>query len=244
MNALSLNFKFYISTNTSETHAKTHSKDFSSNLPQINNPNLNEINIKQVYTCLNNHKNINLNKIVHLLNELNFKYFKERQLKKVMDTNIKNSKIGKNMINIHECEKIEKKSKYLVDTFSEVKKFKTELCHSWELTGTCKYGLNVIYIFIIYISIFLLQCVFAHGVNDLRSPLKEEKKSSYKTKLCKQFFCEGYCPYGKRCQFSHQKKSISYIDLLSQIEKSKKITKKFSKAPRLDVFKNITKILN
>lgn len=26
---------------------------------------------------------------------------------------------------------------------SEFKKFKTELCHSWELTGTCKYDLNV-----------------------------------------------------------------------------------------------------
>ena len=93
-----------------------------------------------------------------------------------------------------------------------------------------------------FLFLFLLQCVFAHGENDLRSPLKEEKKSSYKTKLCKQFFCEGYCPYGKRCQFSHQKKNISYINLLNQIEKYKKITKKFLKAPRLDVFKNISKM--
>ena len=29
------------------------------------------------------------------------------------------------------------------NSFSEIKKFKTELCHSWELAGTCKYGLNV-----------------------------------------------------------------------------------------------------
>jgi len=55
------------------------------------------------------------------------------------------------MVNIHECEKFEKKSIYAADSISEVKKFKTELCHSWELTGTCKYGLNVIYILIIYI---------------------------------------------------------------------------------------------
>ena len=38
------------------------------------------------------------------------------------------------------------KNKNAVDSFSEIKKFKTELCHSWEITGTCKYGLNVIYI--------------------------------------------------------------------------------------------------
>ena len=32
---------------------------------------------------------------------------------------------------------------------SEFTKFKTELCHSWELIGTCKYGINVNkYIFI------------------------------------------------------------------------------------------------
>ena len=30
-----------------------------------------------------------------------------------------------------------------VDFSSEIIKFKTELCHSWELTGTCKYGVNV-----------------------------------------------------------------------------------------------------
>ena len=35
-----------------------------------------------------------------------------------------------------------------LDFIYEFTKFKTELCHSWELTGTCKYGVNVIkYIF-------------------------------------------------------------------------------------------------
>lgn len=41
--------------------------------------------------------------------------------------NFPNDKIIKNIDNI----------------LSEVKKFKTELCHSWELTGACKYGRNV-----------------------------------------------------------------------------------------------------
>ena len=77
-------------------------------------------------------------------------------------------------------------------------------------------------------------------LNELRNPLKEEKKASYKTKLCKQFFCDGYCPYGPRCQFSHQRKKISYIKLLEQVKKAKKITKKFLKVPRLNVFKNIS----
>ena len=92
----------------------------------------------------------------------------------------------------------------------------------------------------IFLNIFL-QCVFAHGEFDLRTPLKVEKKYSYKTKLCKQFFCEGYCPYGKRCQFSHKKKDISYINILKQIIKNKKISKKSIKAPRLEVFQKITK---
>jgi hypothetical protein len=72
--------------------------------------------------------------------------------------------------------------------------------------------------------------------------LKKEKKSLYKTKLCNQFFQSGYCPYGKRCQFSHKKENISYINLLKQIIQNKKITKNFSKAPRLDIFKNISKL--
>jgi hypothetical protein len=55
-------------------------------------------------------------------------------------------------------------------------------------------------------------------------------------------FCEGYCPYGKRCQFSHKKYKLSYINILEQIIKNKKISKKLIKAPRLEVFKNITKV--
>ena len=117
-----------------------------------------------------------------------------------INKNLKNSLNGKKNTNI-------------VDSLSEVIKFKTELYHSWELSGNCKYGENVIkYIYFNIIYFFItLQCVFAHVIFDLRNPIKEEKNSSYKTKLYKQFFCCGYCPYGKRCQISHKKKRISYI---------------------------------
>ena len=40
-------------------------------------------------------------------------------------------------------DKKDKKDNNIVDSLSEIKNFKTELCHSWELTGTCKYGQNV-----------------------------------------------------------------------------------------------------
>ena len=43
----------------------------------------------------------------------------------------------------------DQKNRNILDSLSEVKKFKTELCHSWELTGTCKYGENVSIIILI-----------------------------------------------------------------------------------------------
>ena len=156
MNALLENFKFINSYNTPESYVKPKSKEIISNSTQNNNQNLKERNSKEIYACLNSNENII--KIVQLLNELNFKYFKERQLTKVMVMSAANSKLDKNMVNSHEYENNENKSKYAVDSFSEVKKFKTELCHSWELTGTCKYGLNVIYFFIIYNIYFIIVC--------------------------------------------------------------------------------------
>ena len=64
----------------------------------------------------------------------------------------KNLNIIKNEQNLKEILKTlanDKNKKYITDSLSEVINFKTELCHSWELTGTCKYGQNVkIYIFI------------------------------------------------------------------------------------------------
>jgi len=63
--------------------------------------------------------------------------------------------------------------------------YKTELCRSFEETGTCRYG---------------LKCQFAHGRAELR-PVSRHPK--YKTEVCKTFHTIGTCPYGKRCRFIH-----------------------------------------
>ena len=157
MNALFENFKLNHSSNTSEIFAKPYSKDFYPNKTINSNQNITEKNPNKIYSYLISDEN--LNKIAQSLNELNFKYFKERQTKNDMDINAKNLTKEKKNKKSHECEKNEKKNKYTFDSLSEVKKFKTELCHSWELTGTCKYGLNVSYFFLFFYfdySVFLL----------------------------------------------------------------------------------------
>lgn len=63
--------------------------------------------------------------------------------------------------------------------------YKTELCHAFESTGHCKYG---------------LKCRFAHGKSELR-PVNRHPK--YKTQQCKSFRESGHCPYGARCKFIH-----------------------------------------
>ena len=46
------------------------------------------------------------------------------------------------------------------ELLSEIKKFKTELCHSWELTGSCKYGLNVSFIFYNnFLNLLIIVCL-------------------------------------------------------------------------------------
>ena len=102
------------------------------------------------------------------------------------------------------------------------KKFKTEICHFWEMNGYCKYGDN---------------CAFAHG----ESELKNRKMSfNYKTKPCKQFFEMGYCTYGSRCQFSHKKDSFlysfSYLKSLSELISNEKINEGILSRPRLNTF--------
>jgi len=66
---------------------------------------------------------------------------------------------------------------------SEVK-YKTEICKNF-LQGKCKFG---------------NKCAFAHGKEDLR-----EKSFECKAKVCKQFSEYGYCLYGERCHFKHEK---------------------------------------
>lgn len=66
--------------------------------------------------------------------------------------------------------------------------YKTELCRSFEETGSCKYG---------------QKCQFAHGQDELRPIFRHPK---YKTEECKTFASTGSCPYGKRCRFIHTPK--------------------------------------
>lgn len=63
--------------------------------------------------------------------------------------------------------------------------YKTELCRSFEETGSCRYG---------------SKCQFAHGFNELRPAPRHPK---YKTEICKTFHSIGTCPYGTRCRFIH-----------------------------------------
>lgn len=65
--------------------------------------------------------------------------------------------------------------------------YKTELCRSFEETGSCRYG---------------AKCQFAHGKAELRPVMRHPK---YKTEVCKTFHTIGTCPYGKRCRFIHSR---------------------------------------
>ena len=93
--------------------------------------------------------NENINRLTQAQRELSFRYYKEHQINSYGKlSSLDNSK------NSLSTEKNEPK-KSSVDLLSEVKKFKTELCHSWELTGTCKYGINVSTYKIIYFFLLL-----------------------------------------------------------------------------------------
>jgi len=61
-------------------------------------------------------------------------------------------------------------------------KYKTEICKNWELTGQCE---------------FKSSCSFAHGAHELKK--KTDIHKNYKTKQCKRFYKDGFCPYGTRC---------------------------------------------
>lgn len=74
-------------------------------------------------------------------------------------------------------------SKSLVD--KRITLYKTEICRTFEETGSCKYG---------------AKCQFAHALDELRPAPKHPR---YKTEVCKTFWEKGTCPYGKRCCFIH-----------------------------------------
>ncbi|KAK9521352.1 hypothetical protein VZT92_021169 [Zoarces viviparus] len=64
-------------------------------------------------------------------------------------------------------------------------RYKTELCRTYEESGTCKYG---------------AKCQFAHGMDEMRGLSRHPK---YKTEPCRTFHTIGFCPYGARCHFIH-----------------------------------------
>ncbi|XP_030008643.1 mRNA decay activator protein ZFP36L1 [Sphaeramia orbicularis] len=64
-------------------------------------------------------------------------------------------------------------------------RYKTELCRTYDESGTCKYG---------------AKCQFAHGLDELRGLSRHPK---YKTEPCRTFHTIGFCPYGARCHFIH-----------------------------------------
>ena len=118
-------------------------------------------------------------------------------------------------------------------------KWKTEICHYWEMYGECKYGDN---------------CAFAHGDSELK---KRKMTFNYKTKPCKQFFELGYCSYGSRCQFSHKKddfqnqknenrksgeNEVSYLKIIKEfLSDNIQISHELVKRPRLMTFEIITR---
>jgi hypothetical protein len=109
----------------------------------------NNQNMKENISLLNSNLlcNEKINELYQSFKELNFQYFKERQ--NAILNNKQNEKISYSKNDLKDGqegikkEKNDKRNKFNADSLSEIKKFKTELCHSWELTGTCKYGLNV-----------------------------------------------------------------------------------------------------
>lgn len=46
------------------------------------------------------------------------------------------------------------------------------------------------------------KCNFAHGENELKS--RSFTHPNYKTVKCRNFYMEGYCCFGARCQFIHK----------------------------------------
>lgn len=56
------------------------------------------------------------------------------------------------------------------------------MCKNWQITGFCE---------------FQDSCSFAHGLDELKS--KTDVPKNYKTKLCKRYHKDLFCPYGSRC---------------------------------------------
>ena len=144
MKALFENLELNTKTNIKDKLENINLKDYYLYNKMNNNQNIKE-NISMLNSNLLNYDKIN--ELYQSFKELNFQYFKERQnavLNNKANEKINSSNIFlKNIQEDNKKEQVDKMNKFNANSLSEIKKFKTELCHSWELTGTCKYGLNV-----------------------------------------------------------------------------------------------------
>ena len=139
MNALFQNLNIISSSNLLKKFQNLNIKNYYLFTKINNNQNQNQIDInyQQKYNLFLNKEKIN--QLAQNLNDLDLLYIKERQNKIIINDDTKYSLNENKNMNNQELNN----DKKIFDSLSEVKKFKTELCHSWELTGTCKYGLNV-----------------------------------------------------------------------------------------------------
>ena len=160
MNALFENTKINILSNIQGKVGHLNSPDYYLNTKVDNNQNINEKLAKYNYNVLLNNEKIN--NLIQKFKELNIQYLKERQNPIEIDDkkNINNSKQSLNYREIININAQNDKKKNNIDSLSEIKKFKTELCHSWELTGSCKYGLNVSFIFYNnFLNLLIIVCL-------------------------------------------------------------------------------------
>lgn len=111
-----------------------------------------------------------------------------------------------------------KKKPNIEEELSKQSLYKTELCRSYQETGTCRYG---------------QKCQFAHGEHELRPILRHPK---YKTEYCQRFAVQGHCPYGNRCRFIHPTKASKQAETKKAIALETASTKRNS-VPLLDVAK-------
>ena len=139
MNALFQNLNIISSSNLLKKFQNLNINNYYLFTKINNNQNQNQIdiNFQQKYNLFLNKEKIN--QLAQNLNDLDLLYIKERQNKIIINDDTEYSLNKNKNMNNQELNN----DKKIFDSLSEVKKFKTELCHSWELTGTCKYGLNV-----------------------------------------------------------------------------------------------------
>ena len=158
MNALFENQKINTLSNIQEKTGNLNSTHYYLYSKINNNENVAQYNFNFLFS------NEQINNLIQTFKELNIQYLKERKNSIIINdnknSNTKNSKQSLNIKEIFNINAQNDKKKNSIDSLSEIKKFKTELCHSWELTGSCKYGLNVSFIIYNNYLIFLIIVCF------------------------------------------------------------------------------------